>query len=214
MIINDLIEYEIQTVLQLRAEKQQKKMLAALLREKSQWFLMNGIDDKERTMFSRIKDIEWMEDTYYELDQELEMEPEVTAVQEKLNAAISDLNLLRAIEGMGSRDYADEADGAVETTPISPKLRNKKPEGNAELVSMWMTEIRKSLKEIIDDVESTYRRDREFQFRKILDYHEEILDQREINPCCNWYHRRRWKEEQDKADGRLNQYELFKILFA
>lgn len=214
MLIDKLIEYRIQTVLQLRIEKQKKKTLAALLHGTNQWFLMTGMTDEERTMFSHIKDMELLEEEHYELDQDLEIELEVMTIQEQLNSAISDLNLLRIIKGMSDMYDVDEENEEMNTIPIPSELYNRKKGGTEEPVSEWIAEIRKTLKEIIEDVERTHRSDREFQFRKALDYDSRILEPQELNPCIDGKQRRKWEEERSEAGRRLNQYELFSILFA
>ena len=150
MLIDKLIEYRIQTVLQLQIEKQKKKMLAALLHGTNQWFLMAGMTDEERTMFSRIKDMELMEEEHYELDRDLETELEVMTVQEQLNSAISDLNLLRIIKDMSDMYDVEEENEEVDVISIPPELYEMKSAKTEERVSEWIAEIRKSLKEIID----------------------------------------------------------------
>ena len=214
MLIDKLIEYRIQTVLQLRIEKQKKKTLAALLHGTNQWFLMTGMTDEERTMFSHIKDMELLEEEHYELDQDLEIELEVMTIQEQLNSAISDLNLLRIIKGMSDMYDVNEENEEMNAIPIPSELYNRKKGGTEEPVSEWIAEIRKTLKEIIEDVERTHRSDREFQFRKALDYDSRILEPQELNPCIDGKQRRKWEEERSEAGRRLNQYELFSILFA
>lgn len=214
MLIDKLIEYRIQTVLLLQIEKQKKKMLAALLHGTNQWFLMAGITDEERTMFSRIKDMELMEEEHYELDRDLETELEVMTVQEQLNSAISDLNLLRIIKDMSDMYDVEEENEEVDVISIPPELYEMKSAKTEERVSEWIAEIRKSLKEIIDDVERSHRSDREFQFRKALDYDSKILDPQELNPCVDGKQRGKWEEERSEAGHRLKQYQLFNILFS
>lgn len=108
----------------------------------------------------------------------------------------------------------NEENEEMNAIPIPSELYNRKKRGTEEPVSEWIAEIRKTLKEIIEDVERTHRSDREFQFRKALDYDSGILEPQELNPCIDGKQRRKWEEERSEAGRRLNQYELFSILFA
>lgn len=214
MLVDTLIDYRIQTVLQLQIEKQKKKIFASFLCGNNRWFLLNGMTAEDQDMFSRILDKEAMEEERYELERDLEMEPEVAAVQEQMNAAIADLNMLRVIKGMYDLYDVDEEESVEENLiPVSCSALLRQQTELGKKVSMLIEEARNSLNEIIRTIESEYRCDREFQFRKVLDYHNEILDSGNLNPCHDGNARRKWEEERYRAGRYLKDYEIFKLLF-